>query len=30
MTRQKLEDFGLADVADRLEHKFEQEARRGF
>jgi collagenase-like PrtC family protease len=26
MTRQKLEDFGLADVADRLEKKFAEEA----
>ncbi len=26
MTRQKLEDFGMADVADRLEDKFKEEA----
>jgi ferredoxin len=30
MTRQKLEDFGMADVADRLEAKFKEETKNRY
>ena len=30
MTRQKLEDFGMKDVADRLEKKFQEEAKKRY